>query len=312
MNDNKNTENGKENAEGAKTGVSGQKFTISYDLPETADHTIDAVTLGKSLISMAELIKESDKILNGEHSEVRVDVKAHKEGSFEVEYVVAWLQGGGIDVLKTIGITAASTTAAGATLFGILKHLRSRKIQTSLIQSTTNSRMSALLTLEDGTQVECDPKVRELLNSHSVRSKLATVIEQPAKNATSAKIKVFSGDEETVVIEQEDVPAFQAPVKRLFQEVEVGNRAANVTFIQVNNSSRNGWRARIRDEEFAVKMDDEGFMERMNAKQDFPVKDEMFEVNLETTKKIYDGKTSYSYRITEVKRHRTTEDKKII
>ncbi|KKO44788.1 hypothetical protein WG68_13160 [Arsukibacterium ikkense] len=307
-----NNNHDSENIESQKKLGAKQKFTISYDMPETEDHTIDAVVLGKSLISMAELIKESDKILNGEHSEVQIDVKANKEGSFAVEFV-AWLQEGGIDVLKTIGITAASTTAAGATLFGIVKHLRSRKIQTSLIQ-TQNGFTKALLTLEDGTQMECDPRVKELLSSHSVRSKLATVIEQPAKNAEGAKIKVFSGDndEETFVIEQEDVPSFKAPTKRLFQETEVTNRAANVVFIQINNSSRNGWRALIRDEEFAVKMDDEGFMERMNAKQDFPVKDEMFEVDLETTKKIYDGKTSYSYRITEVKRHRTTQDRKIL
>lgn len=308
-----NSKRDTENTEGPKRQGAKQKFTISYDMPETEDHTIDAVTLGKSLISMAELIKESDKILNGEHSEVKIDVKANKEGSFAVEYV-AWLQEGGIDVLKTIGITAASTTAVGATLFGIIKHLRSRKIQTSLIHQAGNGYTKALLTLEDGAQVECDPRVKELLSSHSVRSKLATVIEQPAKNAEGAKIKVFAGDdnEETVVIEQSDVPSFKAPTKRLFQEIEVTNRAANVVFIQINNSSRNGWRALIRDDEFAVKMDDEGFMERMNAKQDFPVKDEMFEVDLETTRKIYDGKTSYSYRITEVKRHRTSEDRKIL
>lgn len=88
--------------------------------------------------------------------------------------------------------------------------------------------------------------------------------------------------------------------------------SVNLVFVQINNTSRNGWKAKRLDDEISVKMDDTAFLARINAKQDFPVKDELFEVVMETTKRIYEGKTTYSYIIIEVTRHRTTADRKII
>lgn len=291
-----------------------RKFTISYDFPTTEDHTIDAKTLGVSLVNVAELIMEGDKILNGEHSAVKVEVKANKEGSFEIEFV-AWLQSGGIDILKALGITAVATTPASATLFGMIKHLKNRVIKASFIRrSPTTGEMENFLQLDDDTEVKCDKSVQDLLQSHTVRTKLANVIEKPAKGIDNAVVKFFDGDRpgEPLLLENEDIELFKAPPKKIYESTEVTTESVNLVFVQINNTSRNGWKAKRLDDEISVKMDDTAFLARINAKQDFPVKDELFEVVMETTKRIYEGKTTYSYIIIEVTRHRTTADRKII
>lgn len=301
----------KEDAELAQ--FEARKFTISYDLPITADHTIDAKTLGKSLVNMAELIEDGDKLLNGEHSTVKVNVKANKEGSFAVEFV-AWLQSGGVDVLRTLGIVAASTTAASATLFNVLKTLKDRRIVASIVKHNSDGQSQTYLLLEDGNEVLCDDNVKSLLLSHSIRTKLANVIQKPTSGQSDAKVVLVDEafPEQPIVLESEDIDLFKAPSKKTYEEIKITTDTVNLVFVQLNNTSRNGWKAKLLDDEFAVKMDDESFLARINSKQDFPVKDELFEVLLETTKRIYDGKTTYSYRITEVKRHRTTADRKIL
>ena len=301
-------------SQNAPAQFSEKKFTFSYDLPSTEGHTIDAKTLGNSLIEVVELIEQGDKLLNGEASTVKVNVKANKEGSFQVEFV-AWLQSGGIDVLKTLGIGVSSFAAFSGSVIGVLKKLRSRKILATITKKSTDGNLQEFIQLEDGEEVQCSSDVRKLLMSHQIRTKLGNVIEKPAKGEEGAKIKIISDEspQGAILIEGDDIASFKAPTKRLYEEITVTPSTVNVVFVQINNNTgRSGWRAKLLDEEFAVKMEDQGFMARMNAKTDFPVKDELFEVNLVTTKRIYDGSTTFSYKITEVKRHRTSADKKII
>lgn len=293
---------------------SEKEFTFSYDLPSTLGHTIDAKTLGKNLIDVVELIEQGDKLLNGETSTVQVNVKAHKEGSFQVEFV-AFLQSGGIDVLKTLGIGVTSFAALSGSVMGVLKILRGRKIQATISKKESDGKIQEFIQLDDGEEIQCPSDVRKLLMSHQIRTKIGDVFEKPAQGEEGAKIKIVSNDspQGTIVIEGEDLKSFKAPPKRLYEEITVTPKTVNLVFVQINNNTgRSGWRVKLMDEEFAVKMEDEGFMARMNSKTDFPVKDELFEVVLETTKRIYDEKTTFSYKITEVKRHRTSADKKII
>lgn len=301
-------------SEQIKPQLSEKEFTFSYDLPSTSGHTIDAKTLGHNLIEVVELIEQGDKLLNGEASTVQVNVKAHKEGSFQVEFV-AFLQSGGVDVLKTLGIGLTSFAAFSGSVMGVLRHLRGRKINASLSRRGDDGNLHEFIQLEDGEEIKCTSDVRKLLMSHQIRTKIGNVFEKPAKGEEGAKIKIVSNDspESTIVIEGEDLNSFKAPPKRMYEEIDVTSQTVNLTFVQNNNSTgRSGWRVKLLDEEFAVKMEDEAFMARMNSKTDFPVKDELFEVVLETTKRIYDEKTTFSYKITEVKRHRTSADKKII
>ena len=52
-------------------------FQISYDTLETANHTIDAEKLGEAIVSMSKVLKNANKVINGEESELSLEVEAH-------------------------------------------------------------------------------------------------------------------------------------------------------------------------------------------------------------------------------------------
>lgn len=288
-------------------------FTLSYDGELTRQHTMSAEDLGNSLISMASLITQADKLLNGEESEAKVDVRAHNAGSYEVEFV-AWLSSGGIDVLKTLGVSAMSATAFSASLLSILKRLRNRKIANIVINKDEPEK--SYVQLEDNEQVPCTPEIAKLVQSHVVRTQVDNIFRKPVLKDPTAKVKLgldLDNEDMTQIITYEDTGLFKAPPKKSLQEETITTEPKNVFFVQINLESSKGWKAKIQEnKEFSVKMDDESFIDRINLKKDFPVKGELFEVDLETTIRRTDNKESTSYRITKVKRHRTTDKGKKI
>ncbi len=288
-------------------------FTLSYDGELTKNHTMSAADLGQSLISMASLISQADKILNGEDSQSKVEVKAHKAGSFEVEFV-AWLNAGGIDVLRTLGISALGATAFSASFFAVLKLLRNRKVADVLINKDDPSK--SYLHLEDNDKIPCTPEIAQLLQSHIVRTEVDNIFRKPLSTDSTAKVKLgveVDGKSNVNIIPHSDAIFFKAPPKKSLRESIVSTEIKNVFFVQINLESSRGWKAKIQEnKEFSVKMDDTSFIDRINLKKDFPVKGELFEVELETTTQHIDGKQSTSYRITEVRRHRTTDKGKKI
>lgn len=298
----------------AANGVVEHVFTLSYDGEFTKGHTISADVLGRSLVSMASLITQADKILNGEQAQPRVEVKANKEGSFAVEFA-AWLSSGGVDVLSAIGVSAMGATAFGSSLLATLKTLKNRNIAHIVINKDDPSKSH--IVLDDHEQVPCTPEIAKLVQSHVVRTEVDNIFRKPILEDPTAAVKLINDPEDsgkTHVITHDDATSLKAPPKKSLQEETVDSEIKNVFFVQVNLESRNGWKAKIQEnEEFSVKMDDESFIDRVNLKKDFPVKGEMFEVELETSTKKLDGKERTTYRITKVRRHRTTDaDKKVL
>lgn len=104
-----------------------QVFKLSYDMKETAEHTIDAEMLGHAILSMTSTMKTANKLLNGDNSDLQVQIRAHQEGSFVVEFVT-WLNNGGADVLQILGITTAASVAGTKTVLGAMEELKGRKI----------------------------------------------------------------------------------------------------------------------------------------------------------------------------------------
>lgn len=285
-----------------------QQFTVSYKLPSTEDHSIDAVTLGNSIIAMDSLIKQADKILNGEASEVSLAVKASREGSFMVEFVAA-MSSGGIDVLRTLGLVGLGGAALSGTVMGALQEIRNRKIRSSVIITNDGGTTNHQVELDDGTIIDCPEPVKRLLMSHSVRQQLDAALRKPAGSEEGGSIVLMDGSSEPIELSSEDIENFKVPRVSQFSENQVIEQTVNVKFVQINLEGSSGWRAKITDEDFSVKMSDETFLDRINARSDVVVKDQMFEVLMETTTKKVDDKSTVSRKILRVIRHRVAENR---
>ncbi|MBZ4680672.1 MAG: hypothetical protein JG763_3302 [Shewanella sp.] len=288
-----------------------KNFTISYDMESTEGHSIDAEVLGASLLGLAKAVKQADKIINGEDSDIKVEVRAHKESSFAVEFVT-WFNQGGKDVLDLIGISLFGGTATLGTVFGAIKQIKNQKVTASVRRDDGKS----LLILDNGVELECPTDIEKLVTDPSFRAELDTVIYSPVKDDDKAVIKfIDDAGNATQTISAEDAVAFKKVPSTQLEEIEVSESIIDVAFVQVNFESKRGWKCRIGadQEETPIVMKDDAFLDRINARRENFVKGDVFQVRLERTMKTKIGKSpSISYAIVEVIRHRADASRKIL
>lgn len=283
-------------------------FKLSYDSNSTADNTIDASILGTSLINMSQLIKESTKVLHGEEADARVEVQAHEPGSFIVEFV-AWLDNGGIEVLRALGIATTTASVSISTVFGALKALRNRKqVEKQIIDDV------AEITFDDGEKVKIPVTVDKLVSNFSIRKHISEVVKKASDFEDGATVKLL--DDNNQVVEEvtpEEVEYFKAPSRKLMAEEITTEKATNVVFTVVALESKTGWKIRLHNgDEVSARMNDEAFMERISNRERQFIKGDMFEVKLKTVERIVDGKTTTTRSIEQVIRHRVEESKKVL
>lgn len=286
-----------------------KSFKISYDTPETADHTMDAEELGGSLISLSKVIKNADKLLNGEDSEVDVEVKAHNEGSYELE-IITWLKDGGIDILQALGFSVVGGAFTSGTLIGLIKAIKGRKIEAKTQQQDNQVR----LTLEDNDTITCSKEVASLISNYAVVKDLEDVILKPTKGSSSGSVKLINEAGEIGSVEVSEADYFKAPPRSAMREETEHEEEREAVFTVVALESPTGWKLKLPpdDTEYTVKMADERFLERVNDGDKQFVKGELFKLKLKTIERELDGKTTYTRIVTEVLRHRTSADRKII
>lgn len=63
-------------------------FTLSFDGEALREHEIDAQHLGHALIAMNELMQAANFEINDRRTQIKMSVKAHKAGSFEIEFIL--------------------------------------------------------------------------------------------------------------------------------------------------------------------------------------------------------------------------------
>jgi hypothetical protein len=283
------------------TTLTKQVFKISYDTDETIDHTIDAEHLGQAIISTAKALKNADKVINGEDSELELDVKAHSEGSFVVEFVT-YINSLGVNPLTVLGFVAGGGVTA--TVLGAIKQLNSRKIK--LVEKVAGGNTK--LHLNDNTSMELPANVAELVVNKAFRKEIETVIKAPLEGAQNAKfiIKDEHGSE-VFKVEEAETESYKTLPANIVDEVTDSTATKNVRFTKVNFDSATGWQVKFSDNETAaVTMKDDAFLERMNNNREKFSKGDLFVVKLKITKTHRHGTSPhYKREVIEVVRNRT-------
>jgi len=285
-----------------------QVFKISYDTDETIDHTIDAEQLGQAIISTAKALKNADKIINGEESDLGIDVQAHSEGSFVVEFVT-YINSTGINPLTVLGFVTGG--AVTATVLGAIKQLNSRKIK--LVEKITGGNTK--LHLNDDTEIELPANVAELVVNKAFRKEIETVVKAPLEGAHNAKF-IIKDDEgnEVFKVEATETESYKTLPINIVDEVRDTTETKSVRFTKVNFESATGWQVKFSDNETAaVTMKDDAFLERMNNNREKFSKGDLFVVKLKVTKTHRHGTTPhYKREVIEVVRNRTEGGRQLL
>ncbi|MBM7073960.1 hypothetical protein JQC92_18290 [Shewanella sp. 202IG2-18] len=275
-------------------------FKISYDTKETKNHTIDAEKLGEAIVSMSKALKNANKVVNGEESELSLEVKAQEKGSFVVEFI-SYLNNAGVNPLSVIGFVGATGTAS--TVLGAIKQLKSRRIK--LIE-TKNKNISTL-TLSDDTTVDLPKDVAELVAIKDFRDNIDKVIKAPIEDVEDAKFIIKDqNDDEIYEVTEEEAKDYKKMAQSVIEEITETEERKEIYFTKVNFEGASGWQIRLPDDSLkAISMKDEAFLERVNKNKEEFSKTALFSVKIKTIKKHRHGTTpTYKLELLEVIRKR--------
>jgi hypothetical protein len=292
--------------------MSSEQFSIYYRSKSTEKHSIDAEVLGQSLVSLSKAIKDADKLVNGEKSELQINVKAHKAGSFGIDYEVIQHLNNAKDILQMIGITGAVGAVASGTVMGIIKTISNSKM-TGVVKKVNNK---SVITLDTGEIVECDSDIETLVTSPDFRQKFEDVFFTPIKSDDTASIAILDEKEEVLhEIKSTESVSYKKIDSKSVDSKEV-EEEKHIRFTQVNfDSGAKGWRMELHglENDVGVKVVDEAFLKRISESQQSLVKGSLFKVTLKTKTNFSINKPPrYTYTILNVIRHLASDENNLL
>ncbi|EPY4496972.1 TPA: hypothetical protein ACTW3A_001584 [Klebsiella quasipneumoniae subsp. quasipneumoniae] len=279
-------------------------FKVFYDAEDTelSQHKIDAKTLSISIGSMADLISTADKNLNDGQETVKLMVTNPAEaGSLGIAYAMVELIPNAVDVAKVIGLTGLAGAGVGATALSLIRQLGSKKVLSITKRVGTSESVLEL----DGEQIVCNDYVAKLVTDPVVREAIVNVVRAPLDGKDNPVFKVVdSNGEEVIRLEGEQTEEVKPLPKGTLLEKEVTVEEVNVRFVQVNFEGSKGWRMVHIDEEHSVALEDNVFLNQVQTGQVSFTKEDLFVVDLETTRTFTARKLTERYAIKRVKRKR--------
>lgn len=164
--------------------MSQATFQIAYDGPAMRGHSMDVQQLGPALLSVGDLCREANRVINGEDAaKVNVKVRANfEERCFDITFdLIQWFQevkdlmkadeaADAKLLLEWIGLIGGGTTGAYG-LLQFLKWKRGKKIQSVQENKSVEGATNYNITIEgDGNSVEISSQVYDLFRSPRVRA----------------------------------------------------------------------------------------------------------------------------------------------
>lgn len=288
-----------------------KKFSVHYGAAKGSDldkHKMNAYDLGMSIVEFAKMVNRADDIIN-EKSTLELEVTAPaKSGSLIIEFALLIKSSGALDVMKYLGISAASATIVGGSALGIAKKLKDKPILG--ISSEVGSNESKILL--DGEEIIADKTVALLVSDKTIRQAMNEVISQPLSDESEPTFKINIDGQEIISLKGEETQEFTPLPKKSLSSEKVENIITNVPITQVNFGSNRGWKMLYDGKEKAVRMDDNSFMARVDHSEKSFTKGDMFEVALSIISKQTASSRKTEYVITRVIRHRASSDRKLI
>ncbi|EEW9257292.1 hypothetical protein ACN63T_004802 [Escherichia coli] len=283
---------------------SSTTFKVFYDAEdeELAQHKIDAKTLSLSIGSMADLIAKADRNLNDGQETVKLMVTAPAApGSIGVIYSMQELVPHAVDVAKAIGLTVAGGALAGGSALALIRQLGSRKVISVTRKVDTQEAVLEL----DGEEIICHEAVAKLVTDPEIRQALVNVVRAPLDGKERPIFKITDDKgEEILKLEGEETEEIKPLPRGTLLEKEVSIDEVNVRFIQVNFEGNKGWRIDYLGEEHSVSLDDNVFLSQVQAATVQFSKEDLYVVDLETTKTFTARGVTNRYAIKKVKRRR--------
>ncbi len=183
-----------------------QKVNFIYRLEgKDISEGFDVFELAPILLSVGELIKESNKILNPGGKDLAVNVKPFQKGSFIVDIVlfaqnnfqqiINFANGDSIkqikEVLEWVGIIGGSTYTGGKTLIWLIKQLKGKPKTVEQIKPN-----EVRYTSEEGNTYTVDSKVHQLFSNCKIQNFVYNAYGKPLESESVDNVECYIQDEQ--------------------------------------------------------------------------------------------------------------------
>lgn len=253
-------------------GVSQVHFSIRFDGPALAAHTMDVRELAPALIALSDLLEAANKAADPQAPEVRVSVNGDfKGGSFGVDLVAVQTV-----AEQLVAMLSGTTATAGANLLGLLgglglvgkgliqvvRWLKGRK--PSEIRLQDNKAVFVLRAEETEEVLETDLITGRLYQTRIVRQLLAKTLRPLAREGIDVFMAGLDGKVSPKVTAQE-LPWFEASAA---EPDVVADSTLPGVLLQIESAvfkDGNKWRVHDGQQPFYVEIADEAFLARVAA-----------------------------------------------
>ena len=264
---------------------------VAYYGEALLNNTIRARDLAPAMLAMDDLFMRSNRLLNSENISASLNVRAHRTGSFEIEFVLG-MTPLAVGMLGSEYITSAANLvrllfgSQHPGLFAIGKFLRG-----SPPASTETSGDSLIIEAEytereqtERRRLVVPPNAHRLFQDREIRQDMLDVL-YPLQQDGIEEMLVSEGDEELDRVNEDDLPSFIIPS----QDAVIGESVTR-QFLEIDTSrhrrSSRQWRFFDGNKTNNYIMRDERFRQAL-LKREFPIwAGDIYECEIKSTQRI--------------------------
>lgn len=252
--------------------MSQEHFSVIYDGPALAGHTMDVRDLAPALLALGALFEEANGILNHDHARVSVQVNgSFKTGCFRIDLSVTQQLLDQLsdlfnqrsiatakDLLEWIGLIGVG----GKSLLGLLSWLKGRKPSRVEILNIGSVRVFV-----DDESFDTEKAVIELYRHIKLRKALEDAVVKPLRQDGVESFSVMQDEKVAVTLDRAAAHWLLAPEA----EDEPIDESESVTSLQIVNIAfreENKWRFSDGASTYHAAILDQAFLERVNKNEE--------------------------------------------
>ncbi len=237
-------------------------FKIAYDGEALRDHSMDVRDLAPALLSLGKLFDAANFALNGDKAEIKLQVKAHSAGSFEVALELFQSFGAQVSNLLTgdfvTSVLNLKDLVIGGSvgIFWLVKKLRGKK------PDRIEHLSQGMVSLEfQGETIVVPANLLRLYQDVAVRVAAEEVL-RPLCHDKIDKFIIKDNDKITEEVTKEDVDYFKLPEIR-DEIINESIHEAAYSIVSLAFKDDNKWRLHDGNSTISVQMKDDFFKRKV-------------------------------------------------
>jgi hypothetical protein len=288
--------------------MNGTELTISYDGESLKNHSMDVKELAPALLSMGKLLDETNRLVNGAETSIKVQVKAHEPGSFEI--VLELTQSLTSQLTKLFSseniktateirnlIFGGETVTAGICLYWLIRKLKGK--QPEKIEDLKNGQIRIEI---DNEKFEIPIYLMRMYQERNIRKSVEDTL-APLQDPGIEKFEVKQKKKTVQSINKEELDIFKAPQAEDELLVESEHEAA-YSIVSLAFKDDNKWRLHDGNSSISVLIKDEVFLSKVDKSRISFSKGDILMCRVKKTQWQTETGLKTEYEVIEVKEHR--------